>query len=144
MILTAQEENYARPAVALGLLNDEHSEIYRSFAALDEAIARGRGFSSIMVAAEDLTQIMLLHFIHEVQFLEKISAAVLKEHRKAEMQVLNGIGRLDSGLRRCELSAALRLRSLCKEWIQGHMYSESDNCGIHLVENEREPGRLQA
>jgi hemerythrin len=142
--MTRQEKNFQAPTVGLGLLSDEHSEIYRSFAELDEAIARGRAFPSIMVAAEDLTQLMLLHFIHEVQFLEKISSAVLKEHRKAEMQVLTGIGRLDSGLRRSELSAALRLRSLCKEWIHGHMYIEGDSRGIALVENERESGRLQA
>ena len=112
--------------------------------ALDEAIVRGRGLPQILAAAEDLTQLLLLHFIHEVQFLEKVSFSVLKDHRRVEMEIMAGIGEIDTGLRRRELSAALRLRTLCKEWIHGHMYMESESSGMASRESSEAAGMFQA
>jgi hemerythrin len=125
--------------VGLGFLNEEHSEIYRSFLALDEAIAHGHGLPQILTAAEDLSQLMLRHFIHEVQFLEKVSYSTLRSHRAAEMATMVGIQKADSGLRQRELSAALLLRNLCRQWLHRHLYEESDMPGLFLEATEK-PG----
>ena len=133
------EEDCLSKNVGLGHLNEEHSEIYRSLLALDEAITRGHGLPQILMAAEDLSQLMLLHFIHEVQFLEKVSYATLRSHRAAEMATMVGIQRADSGLRRRELSAALLLRNLCRQWLHEHMYAESEMPALFLKATEK-PG----
>jgi hypothetical protein len=60
-------------AFQLLVLSGEHSEIRWRYAKLEEEILSGRGMPAIVEAAESLVQVILLHFIHEERFVEKVS-----------------------------------------------------------------------
>ncbi len=142
VMMTRQKDRKAL-GVGRGLLKREHLEIQRSFVELDEALVWGHG-PTILLAAENLIQLMLLHFIHKAQLLEKCASDTLPERYKAEVKFLSGINEIDSGLKRQELSSALYLRSLCKEWIRDHMYDEGKSPGIAKREGAGNALRFRA
>jgi len=106
----------------LNRLTNEHAEIQRGFALLDESITRGRGLEQILAAAESLTHLIMLHFVHETQFLEKVSPAMLGLHRRAKEELMTEIADVDLGLLRREQAAAMQLRNLWKIWRRDHIY----------------------
>jgi hypothetical protein len=126
----------------LSRLIEEHSEIYRSFLALDEATVWGLG-RQVLAAAEKLTQLMLQHLVHEAQLLEKISPAVLKDQRTTMVALMADLNEVASGLGRKELPAALRLRGLCRKWLREHLV-ESEAPAAIADEAQEMHGRLEA
>lgn len=59
---------------SLHRLDQEHAEIRHLYQGLEEAILLGRSMPGILEAADNLVRMILLHFIHEKQFLEKLSS----------------------------------------------------------------------
>lgn len=117
-------------------LNDRHIDIYRAFVALEDAVVWGAA-SQILLAAEDLAEIMLRHFMQEAQILENLPAGELKRYRRTRVAVMVVVGEVDEGLRRHELSAALHLHSLAKQWIREHMLVEREGPGVvNMVEED--------
>jgi hemerythrin len=111
--------------VELDILAEEHSHIRCRLAELDEVILQAQGSPRILEAARELVWLLLLHFTHEAELLEKISLPALAEQPRAVKKMMDEVVRIEAGLRVGEAHAALRLRGLCKGWIQEHMHMES-------------------
>jgi hemerythrin len=111
----------ARRAVELNILKEEHSRIHCRYAELDDVILQAQGSPRIIEAARELVGMLLLHFSHEEEFLEKIPVSGLEEQRRAGKKMTDEILRIEAGLRMQEADAALRLRGLCKGWMYKHM-----------------------
>ncbi len=111
--------------VELEILAEEHSHIHCRLAELDEVILQAQGSPRILEAARELVWLLLLHFTHEAELLEKISLPALAEQRRAVKKMMDEVVRIEAGLRMDEAHAALQLRGLCKGWIEEHMHMES-------------------
>ncbi len=135
-----------KQAVELDSLAAEHSQIQCRYAELDDAILQALGSRRIIEAARELVRAMLLHFIHEEQFREKIARSSLHEPRNSERKimaaVIKDVMKLEAGLIREDVHAALRLRGLCKGWMRDHMHVEGVDFEIALVANA--PGLSRA
>ena len=117
-----KKTNASDGASGLNRLNREHSRIQKGFAELDESIAKGRPLEETLATAEVLSALMLTHFIHETQFLEKVSPIMLALHRKSEEELVGKIAEVNHGLQERELNAAIQLRGLWKDWLRDHIY----------------------
>jgi hemerythrin len=111
---------------------------------LDDAILQGLGSKQIIESAGELVRAMILHFIHEEQFLEKITLSSLDEQRTAGKRVRAELLMIEALLRKDEVYAALRLRGLCKRWLREHLYVEGLESDIALLAANNEAGRMPA
>ncbi len=120
-----RKQAWGKFGAELDILEEEHSHIHCGLAELDDVILRAQGSTRMIEAARELARLLLLHFTHEAQFLEKIPLPALEEQRRAGEKMIDEVLRIEAGLRLEEAYAALRLRGLCKGWMNEHMYMES-------------------
>jgi hemerythrin len=102
--------------VGLGVLDEEHSEIQRKYLRLDRAILETSSLQS-RIAAELLAEAILQDLVHEEEFLRKTSFPFLQEHCDSQMKMMSEIFKIELDLSRNDISASLRLRDLCREWM---------------------------
>jgi len=69
---------------------------------------------------------------------------VLEKQRTAGSRLMAEIVAIEEGLKQGEVYAALRLRGLCKGWMQEHMYVEMVELGFAALIYGSEPDRIQA
>lgn len=127
-------------AFELRNLDEEHSEIRRSYAGLEKAILSGRGMSHVLTAADGLVQMMLRHFTHEEQFLLKLplSSRLRQSHRNANIEVTDKLFGIETGLKQGKTASVFHLLRLGRLWMNDHMHLESQEfeCGS-LTKRER-------
>jgi hemerythrin len=111
---------------------------------LDDAILDGVGSKQILETAGELVRAMILHFIHEEQFLEKIPLSSLEEQRNAGKTVRAELLKIEAQLMKDEVYAALRLRGVCKRWIREHLYVGGLEFDIAVLAPNNEAGRMPA
>ena len=138
--MTNRMQSSEKPAVELDLLASEHLQIHRRYADLDDAILQGLGSKQIIETASELVRAMLLHLIHEERFVEKITFSSPQEQRNAGKKVMAELLRIEAGLMKEEVYAALRLRGLCKRWIREHLYVEGVEFEMAIVAANNEAG----
>lgn len=119
------KQTWGKSGVELDILEEEHSHIHCRLAELDDVILQAQGSPRIIEAARELVWLLMLHFTHEAEFLEEIPLPALEEQRRAGKKMMDEVLRIEAELRVEEAHAALRLRGLCKGWMNEHMYMES-------------------
>jgi hemerythrin len=107
-------------------LDEEHAEIRRRYTGLEQAILHGQGLSGILDAANSFEQMMLLHFIHEERFLERLSLSSLQRHRDANIEITAQLFDIEVGLEQHKVAAVFQLLLLGRVWIREHMGLESE------------------
>jgi hemerythrin-like metal-binding protein len=132
------------PAVELNMLDEEHEEIHRRYSALEDAIFLAQGSPRILSLARNLAQAMHLHFLHEAQFMERIAMPISDGQRSEDARLRADLLKIEEDLHLEGVYAALRLRSLCREWINQHFNVEHMDFEILAGATCDEPGRLQA
>ena len=142
--MISRDNRFQKRQDDLEILDHEHSEIHRQYIQLDDAILQGFGSARILEAARALVHTMGLHFTHEQQFQETNSVPVLEKQRTAGSRLMAEIVAIEEGLKQGEVYAALRLRGLCKGWMQEHMYVEMVELGFAALIYGSEPDRIQA
>jgi hemerythrin len=140
--MTNRTQSFEKPAAELEILAGEHSRIHRRYADLDDAILQGLGSKQIIETARELVREMLLHFIHEKQFLEKITLSSPEEQHNARKKVLAELLKIEAGLMKEEIYAALRLRGLCRRWMREHLYVEGVEFEIAVLGANNEAGMI--
>ena len=121
-------------------LDEEHAKICRRYTGLEKAILRGRGLPRILEAADNLVEMMLLHFAHEEQFLMKLSlcSRLQERHRDANIEVTAKLFGIEAGLKQGNPAAVFHLLRLGRFWMKEHMHLESDEFECEgLIEEER-------
>jgi hemerythrin len=142
--MTNHRQALEKPAAELETLAGEHSQIHRRYADLDDAILQGLGSKQIIESARELVRAMLLHFIHEEQFLEKITLSPPEEQRNAGKKVMAELLKIETGLMQEEVYAALRLRGLCRRWMREHLYVEGVEFEIAVLAANNEAAMIPA
>jgi len=128
--MTNHLQLFEEPAVKLDRLASEHTQIHRRYLELDDAILQGFGSPRIIESARELVRAMLLHFIHEEQFLGTITFSALDAQRDAGKKAIAEVLKIEAALVKDDVHAALRLRVLCKRWIHEHMDVEGEEFRI--------------
>jgi hemerythrin len=127
-------------AIDLRNLDEEHAKIRRRYTGLEKAILRGRGLPRVLEAADNLVEMMLLHFAHEEQFLVKLflGSRIQERHRDANIEVTAKLFGIEAGLKQGNPAAVFHLLRLGRFWMKEHMYLESDEFECEgLIEEER-------
>ncbi|SRR6266567_1286837 len=122
-----------KPVAGLGVLDEEHSEINRKYLELDRMIVEANSLTRIRATSEILAELILLHLVHEEEFLRKMSFPFIDEHRAAEMEMMAEIFKIELDLSRDDVSAPLRLRGLCREWLHEHIHIERQELQIAVM-----------
>jgi len=135
-------QSLEEPAAELEILAGEHSQIHRRYADLDDAILQGLGSKQIIETARELVRTMLLHFIHEEQFLQKITLSPPEEQRNARNRIMAELLKIETGLMKEQVYAALRLRGLCRRWMREHMYVEGVEFEIAVLAANNEAAMI--
>jgi hemerythrin len=125
-------------ALDLGNLDGEHSEIRLRYRELESVILRGAASPRILGAANSLAQMMLLHFTHEDQFLEKLSASSFqKRHRDANVELTAQLFGIEAGLEQAKTAAVFQLLLLGRVWMKEHLGMETEEFECEaLIEKE--------
>jgi hemerythrin len=113
-------------AFDLRKLDEEHAEICRRYTGLEETILRGRGLPRILEAANSLVQMMLLHFTHEEQFLERLSLSSFQRQRDANIEITAQLFDIEVGLEHSRVASVFQSLLLGRVWIKEHMRLESE------------------
>jgi hemerythrin len=125
-------------AVDLRLLDKEHAEICRHYEGLDEVVLRQgsmHSISRILASAHSLVYLMLLHFTHEEQLLEKVSRySLLQRHRKTSMEIATQLFGIRAELDRGKVAPVFQLLRLTKGWMEEHLYLETVECTSPIEE----------
>jgi hemerythrin len=119
------------PSAGQEILQRERGDILRQYIELDDAILHGQGSPRILETARTLLQYMLLYFAHEEQFRSDSSFPLGEDQRRIWKQNLAELLRIEAGLKQEEIYAALRMRSLCRSWMQSH--APSSQAGIEAA-----------
>ena len=113
-------------ASALQSLNEEHAEISRRYTRLESTIRLGRTLGGIVEAANGLVQMVLLHFVHEEQFLEKLSLPSFPRQRDANIEITALLFDIETGLEQGKAGTLSLLLLLGKVWMKEHMQLECE------------------
>jgi len=128
--MTNHLQLFKKPAVKLDSLASEHTQIHRRYSELDDAILQGFGSPRIIESARELVRAMLLHFIHEEQFLGTITFSAIDAQRNAGKKTMAEVLKIEAALIKDDVHAALRMRVLCKRWMYEHMNVEGEEFNI--------------
>jgi hemerythrin len=131
-----------KPAIELDILIGEHSQIHRRYADLDDAILQGFGSPRIIESARELVRAMLLHFIHEEQFLGALAFSSQEAQRDAGKKTMAEVLRIERGLIKDDVHSALRMRGLCKRWMYEHMNAEGEESEFTVMAASNEASRI--
>ncbi len=140
----ASQTQISETPVGLGVLDEEHSEIQRRHLWLDRAILETGSLIRTRVAAEHLAEVILLHLLHEEEFLEKMSFPFLQEHRDTQLEMMAEIFKIELDLSRDDISAAIRLRDLCLGWMHAHIHVESRELEVAVLAGGNQLGSIRA
>ena len=135
---------FEKPAVKLDSLASEHTQIHRRYLELDDAILQGFGSPRIIESARELIRAMLLHFIHEEQFLGTITFSSLDAQRDTGKKMMAEVLKIEAALVRDDVHAALRMRVLCKRWMREHMNGEGEEFKITAPVTKASRAEFQA
>jgi hemerythrin len=121
-------------------LDEEHAEIRRRYEGLDEVILRQGSMHRIhriLAAADNLANLMLLHFTHEGLFLVKFSRySPLKGHRQSNMKIATQLFDIKAELEQGKVAPVFQLLRLTKVWMKEHVHLENvENTGLIEQEN---------
>ena len=131
--MKSRKQKFEASTAQLRTLEQEHASIHRRFLELDNAILHGHGSPRILETARELAIAMKLHMQHEDLFQQTLSYVRRDEQKLREFEVRNELSRLEEGLKLDEVYSALRLRALCKSWMQEHMYLEKLDIDLATV-----------
>ncbi len=127
-------------ALDLHHLIQEHVEIRRCYRGLEKVILRARSMRRILAAADNLVQMILLHFTHEEQYFVKLSLPGLREsHREANREIKSKLSDIEAELEQGKPANILQLLRLGKVWIKEHMHLENEEveCETLIKEEDR-------
>ncbi len=130
--------------VGLGVLDEEHADIQRRYVRLNRAILETNSLVRIRVAAELLAEVILLHLLHEEELLRKMSFPFLREHRDTQTEMMSELFKIELDLSRNETRAPMRLRDLCREWMNEHVHVERRELEIAVLAGGNQLGSIQA
>jgi len=129
-----------KQVAGLGVLDEEHSEIHRKYLELSRTILEGSSLQRMRAVSEILTELILLHLVHEEEFLRKMLFPLLAEHRDAQMGMMAEIFKIELDLSRNDVSAPLRLRDLCGDWMREHIHIETQELQIAVMSSADQQG----
>jgi hemerythrin len=125
---------FETPAFGLRNPDKEHADICRRFEELEAVILRPGSMHSIhriLAAADNLVQMILLHFTHEEQLPIKLSRYSLqRKQRETKIKITTQLSGIKAELEQGKVTAVFQLLRLSKFWIkeQIHLESEGDEC----------------
>lgn len=130
---------FEKNALALLHLDAEHSEIRRRYTGLEKAILSGTGMPCILATAKNLVQIMLLHFIHEEQFLAELSLVnIQNRHSDANIEITAQLFSIEAELEQGKTATLFQLLLLGRAWMKEHMQLEGEEFECDgLIEGEK-------
>jgi hypothetical protein len=105
--------------------------------ALEKTILRGLGLPRILEAANSVVQTMLLHFIHEEQFIGEFALSKFQQRqRDADIEVIAQLFAIEDGIEQAKAAAVFQLLLLGRVWIKEHMHLESGEFECESLKEE--------
>ena len=110
-------------------INDQHGIFFDCLRRLEEAMAAGRGASTVPLLVYELSKFLETHFGSEERLMQSYAYPLRDlhalEHRKAQC-------RLKDLARRNYKTAAISMRDELRDWLEAHVSDWDSKLGVYL------------
>jgi hemerythrin len=128
----------ASHAVHLPALDDEHQQLFRLCADLQQAIVDGADDARVQSIVADLVIHTAHHFSHEEREMRGAAYALYSWHRSQHQTARARLRAMERRVRRGDGDAAIELLNFIPAWLNDHIRLADRMFGAYLRNHQRE------